>query len=228
MTTKTRHNFNLVEITLAMAVLAIGMSSTLLLFTAGANTGVQANIENDIADAVTFVYAQLRGQLLKTAPTDKSGAWSFTDAPDVGTTFQTGVKLPTTAAANGWKQPDGTNDAKSDTVFCRYGTDQIYLFRRLSGGDEPSADFSALILVKKDNGSGTSGFENAYFPAPREDVQKTYSTISFNEKDITKYALPLKIEIRYPAETSYEKQESRIFRVEFFNDKFQVTPEVTP
>ena len=55
-----RHYFNMVEIALALAVLAIGMSSILVLFPVGINANKSAIADNNLADIGEYLMGYLR------------------------------------------------------------------------------------------------------------------------------------------------------------------------
>ena len=52
--------FNMVEIALAMAIIAIGLSSILVLFPVGVNANKSAIADNNLADIAEYVMSHLR------------------------------------------------------------------------------------------------------------------------------------------------------------------------
>ena len=61
---KTTYKFNMVEIALAIAIIAIGLSAVLVLFPVGINATRAAMDENSSADVSEFVANFVRGQCL--------------------------------------------------------------------------------------------------------------------------------------------------------------------
>lgn len=209
---KVKYHFNLIEIALALAVLAIGMSSALLLFVAGANTNRQSQEENFFSEACTEITAELQTMVLSSSalPKNDDGTWEFADSKN---------------------DPTGVTDIETGTeIFKQIGTE--YLYRKFGPAGE--VVFSALVVVRKDiSDPNKSGMGEEYFLDNGEmkqlkDIETTGTgtgessdpSVKNTETVTKKIILPLAVTVGYPADISWEKQEKKTFRIEIYNEKF--------
>ena len=129
--------FNLIEIALAMAVLAIGISSLMVLFPVGLNASNRAVAENNISDAIERLSAEIKGRL---------GA----DTNWEGSTFLNafGNTKPESNEEENWlsqfTESDGT---PRDVVFFNSGS--FWFLKKRPGSD--LVDFSAEALIWKES-----------------------------------------------------------------------------
>ena len=68
-----RYNFNMVEIMLAVIVIALGIAGTFVLFPVGVNANKDATAENNIADVALYTEAVIRSRLLHSDSANQQG-----------------------------------------------------------------------------------------------------------------------------------------------------------
>lgn len=198
--------FNMIEITLAIAVVGIGMTGVMSLFP----VGLQAT-----RDAIGDNYASYSADALISYLTQQSQAnWTTV----IGTSDTTGIirATPPTISetpdsASNWTLPDETAlNGKSICTSSKWGTPaaidldvlKIYgLFQGTANGSVVEvADFAAHARVWKSQVSGVWTFSSNAAP------------ISYDK------AVKLNIEISWPVEKPYSKREKRYYSIELFRE----------
>lgn len=231
-----KYNFNLIEVALAMAILAIGIASILVLFPVGVNANKSAIANNNLADIAEYMMGYLRGKI--------TVSWAKTSASnmdsDNNNEFRNDLQEPYSNLGIGndsfpidiatiddpgskWARVDknlNNNDIPA-RLYQHKDNKQIFLFQQLSkvgdGNKDYVADFSAIVKVWKD--------DNFDFPV----CNILYNTNKYKYipiKDITgsglkNYMTALCMEFSWPAEARYENREKRVFRFEVFNEFFK-------
>lgn len=214
-----RHNFNMVEIMLAVIVIALGLTSTFVLFPVGLNASKDAVAENRVSDVGESTLAIIQSYIMPdivTASGDgffglstpESDYFCNPDAANVKTLIDGPVDLNTLNASNRY---EGRNDMHklANGVFVHV--------QKIQSNNEIT--FAAAIKVYLDRNSD-SGFEDEYFYSRNGTFQK-YSDLKSTTGDcINKFLLPVTIEVSWPATLPIGEREKRIFRFEMFNHEY--------
>lgn len=216
---RIRYYFNMVEIALALAVLAIGISSILVLFPVGINANRSAIADNNLADISEFLMGYLRAgcaaEWAKIAA-DKNNSPSgsdyfFTDKiadkyADISTVGDdTGVDPESTD----YKDEDSNTRRISSNLYqvsTSGNTNSVFLYK-LTTGD--IVDFSAVVKVWREN--------------PDFLIRKADNSIGAipSPGSLRLYATVLCVEISWPAQAPYAQREKRLFRQEIFNEAYR-------
>ena len=218
----------MVEIMLAVIVIALGIAGTFILFPVGLNANKDATAENSIADIAEYIASFIQAKTISDAIDD--GANAFKSNVGLNTIDETYVEDGfdvDNIDSNVYKPIGGT-----DSLY-KHESKGIYLFRQYSGAaDNRYVDFSAVARVYLDKakinpgvtpGNENSGFEEEKFFC-HSGGYKPYSELKGNfgntKNFIGKFLLPVVIELSWPATAPYEDREKRYFRFEIFNDQY--------
>lgn len=226
---KQRRNFNLIEILLAIGIIAIGLSSAMVLFTSGLRVNNDAAQSGILPDAVEAILSEVRRKVLKDAP-EKGWAQeapSWPAATDAAAWPGAGVALSAFT----------TTGSNADKTLIVSGDSLLYRQLKVTGvGDDgkPNAwesGFSAIAEVRRVASPGDiviskpwdpktklatrdAGTGNVLFPDAGEGT-------SLAQKDPQKNCrIVLEVRISYPADVPMASRESQVFRVEVFNEKY--------
>lgn len=203
-----KHYFNMVEIALALAVLAIGLSSILVLFPVGVNANRSAIANNNLADIAEYMMGYLRAACMAKWIAEAQGAGDDTLSflNDISSTRPSsifdnkGVNLDT----------DCKNEiTPSGNLFYEEGE---FIFKQVSGD---TVDFAAVIKVWEDD------FNEMRVPSVDAGGNFVYTDFK-KPTGFDNYAKAFCVEISWPAQAPWEQREKRIFRQEFFNEYFTV------
>lgn len=232
-----RKYFNMVEIALAMAIIAIGLSSILVLFPVGLNANKAAIADNNLADVAEYLMGYLRASAA--ADWKKNGSNTFlTTLPDNYSDVKNEkAAVPSDPESNAFKtnwQTFGSTVQNATRLYQNKNQKGVFLFRQISRITDPAdstkvieiSDFSAVIKVWKDD---TYDF---YFPEAYSTSDPPYKSISAASTtlrdELKKYATGLCLEMSWPAEIPLENRETRTFRFEIFNETYEVVDPATP
>lgn len=230
-----RHGFNMVEVALALAIIAIGISSILVLFPVGANANKAAIANNNLADIAEYMMSYIR------AGVTSEWIWNA-DHPDSQKKFFTdNIKkhgengwYATVGDDEGlildWEKPSNSDEYKmtvkdvsltriTENLY-RLGDNRAFLFTQISGGN---IDFAAVVkiwgeeikmdvpvIVEEDKDDYKDGVE--------------YQALnSGTENEIDRFAKVFCVEVSWPAQAPLQNRERRVFRQEFFNEAFKKT-----
>ena len=215
-----RHNFNMVEIMLAVIIIALGLTSVFVLFPVGLNAARDAVAENHVSDigetaANHIVQSVILPDAIGTTasafkPLDTLESSYFCNPEDTAVKNLTDVPIDLNSLDDSNKFNDRDYLHKlANGVF-------VYVLRQQSTLE---ALFSAVIKIYFDRNSN-SGFEDEYFYTRSGDYQQ-YSTLKSSTGEcINKFLLPVAIEVSWPATVPMEEREKRIFRFEMFNHEY--------
>lgn len=213
-----KHPFNMVEIALAMAIIAIGLSGILVLFPVGINASKSAIADNNLADIAEYIMGYLQAgcnadwiKLAKNPPGEGASAtYSFADdlptsASSVG---DSGITLDDDGKNSNFPTPIPGNDANSANLFS--GADGTFLYRQMTND---VVDFAAVVKVWREN-------INFYVPQINTGAETTPHLIN---ESLPQYAQNLCLEISWPIELPYADREKRVFRLEIFNQAYELS-----
>lgn len=213
-----KYPFNMVEIALAMAIIAIGLSGILVLFPVGINASKSAIADNNLADIAEYIMGYLQAgcnsdwiKLAKNPPGEGDSP-SYPFADDLPTSASSvgdgGFSLDATGKDSKFPTPIPGDDADSANLFTdNHGT---FLYRQMTND---VVDFAAVVKVWK---------EDVEFYMP------FFSKTAPIKTSIPEYARNLCIEISWPIELPYADREKRIFRLEIFNQAYEIPATTTP
>ncbi|MBE6356432.1 MAG: hypothetical protein E7058_04885 [Lentisphaerae bacterium] len=219
-----RYHFNLIEIMLAIVILALGMTSVFVLFPAGLSNHRTAMAENSIADIAELVISRIRAESALSVTKDGFSTDVADRFPERSELFD-GDKL---------KEPENLDWEEgltgSDPWILKEveGKKGLFMARHISGpAGNRFVDFSAVAAVYKDG-----GLDNELFIPMKWDSQMHFGDVEkdgtgsntgqIKELDTGKFVLPLVMEISYPAELPYDEREKAYFRFEIFNERFEL------
>ncbi len=204
----TKHPFNMVEIALALAVIAIGMASIMVLFPAGLKAGGSARAEAYLADILETVTGQIRATMMETA---KENGWN-------GAGNYTGNS---SLMLDSWSE---TELAEKDMLLEKSGT---FLFRQFrntpDGGDY--VDLSAIIAVKRVYGTAGASISPEVLAADiaaggNFERFKSYNVTNEATDELNKMLAIFDVEVSWPAEAAHDNREIHKYRIEIFNEKY--------
>ena len=201
----TKFKFNMVEIALAMVVIALGISGILGLFAVGVNAKKAAISENNIADVAEYMLGTYRTVIL-------SKIYESTATSGVLKSIGLSSK-PSDDDVNDQKWDiDDTSlkrfsvkrkDTEQDThIYYKSGTiPQVFCYmpsREIDGVKIPDCQIVGRIWAEN------PGVDY------RDWAKDTVSNASFDfyDKD---YAMKVLLELSWPAEKEYEDREKRVF-----------------
>lgn len=209
---KTKNYFNLIEISLAIAVLAIGLSSIMVLFPVGIKANSAAIVDNNLPD--------IAGQFIGTLQTQVAGAIAKerADFPTAEIVLYNILKdkllipesLPAGDSPTGWT-------VVSPTLSYSTGTPRLYRVEQTSevtvnGSSETVTDFSAEIRLGLDN------YGDFFYNG----LSVTDSSYASELAEIKKYFVGVNMEISWPTDIPYAKRKEmgnlKTFRLEFYNN----------
>ena len=211
-----RHNFNMVEIMLAVIVIALGLTSTFVLFPVGLNATRDAVAENHISDASEAIITNIHTHILPKL---------FNTTTGEGYAFKSNLTEyfydPSTASdeikkyiEDGIDNPGGTEIGNGLFELGK----GVYLLSNVTPASTDQQPVLATIKLDRDS---NSGFENEYFYT-RSNTFQQYSELNAAEKCIDKFLLPIVIEVSWPANMPSSEREKRIFRYEMFNLEYEL------
>ena len=218
-----KYNFNLIEIMLAVVILALGMTSVFVLFPAGLNNHKTAMAENSFADLAELIVSHVRAKAALSSNPEKFSYDLGTSSKTVDYTFDDNSE---------WDAID-----ENGTLMQHKSSKGTYLVRHLSGpADNQYTDFAAIARVYKDD-----GFKDELIIPFNRDTRKDYSSMDKSKTDVTgnnngdlreldveNFVIPMVLEISYPADRPYDDREKVYFRFEIFNESFEQIVRVTP
>ena len=222
------HRFNLVEIMLAVVILALGMTSVFVLFPAGLNNHKNAMAENSFADLAEFIVSRVRADAALSA---NEAQFTY----DLGSNSEQG-DAKSFYESNIYHDGDAKWSKVDDggTLLKHDDHKGIFVARQLSGPPaDQYVDFAAMVRVYKDLGwlhdfhipfdADSSGNVKSYTSLEKSKVDITGTAAGdIRELNVENFLLPLVVEISYPAEKAYAEREKVYFRFEIFNESFDL------
>ncbi len=213
---KKTFKFNLVEIALAIAIVAIGISSIMAIFPAGINATNDAVADNNIPDVAEYVLSYLEASTI--AGWRKSTAGNpAQDSNDFLTSSGISLKDSVTDSSLGDKtvESDRLMKVEDDGSVQKFAllnnsADGIFLFRQTRQVDTGAAtselfvDFAAVVTV----------IRRPYIAD--YSLAGTAVAEEISSADVSR-VISYEIEISYPAERPYSVREKVLYRLNVFN-----------
>ena len=226
------YHFNLIEIALAMCVIAIGISGVMSLFALGAKANRQSIANNNLSEIAEYMIGTIHSTIKAQAKVDnlaptgsllfriKNSSTSVENEP-VKNLMQPGDDWENSIVGDSnILDSDSDNDKnikreinKNNAYVLTHKTyGNLFLFRQISNTSpekEPNVDFSCIAKVTLEP-----------IPAP---TKINNMTIDDEVKNLSiQYAIGVCIELSYPADFPYENREKCTYKLEIFNPKFEI------
>ena len=190
--------FNLIEIALAIAILAVGLTAIVSLFPMGfqeMRDSIGESYSSEVADSM-FAYIAREAY--------DENTWDSLFVTDGGSIPASKPTVPGDSTMNpgDWGEAvDANSQWMEGNIFKPTGSsDGIYGLKLMSGDDSSIADFTGEVLLWK------SQMENVW-----ADGEFLDPALSYNE------AVVLQLEISWPVEKPYDKRRKNTYYFELFN-----------
>ena len=244
---KKIYKFNMVEIALAIAIIAIGLSAVLVLFPVGINATRAAMDENSSADVSEYVANFVRGHCLSHWKTTYENWRSGSNPLTSNLTFSSPSGVWAASKPDTPENPDDaknlsdipdytvtTTDPKSGLRRIGAAGSGLFRFSRVTAEGEET--FAALVKIWSDPAhiktAGTSTTANCpvYVPnAGSNFAQTALGALSLvlpngGSVDVGHFAQSVMVEISWPVSAAEEDRTSRIFRVDVYNPYYTIQP----
>ena len=190
-----KQGFNLVEIILALGVIAVGMTGVLVLFPTGLNAVNSATADNSAPDAVQYlagyIESRIRGDWRNGVNTTVSGLPTTKPAATSGYTFE---------PEDGWTQvKDPTNETNKLPIYTS-ATNGLFKYEQIhTVNGEAVSDFAAAARVWKTN--------NNHIHVPGQSAP-----VKMNTGSVTIF-----IEVSYPLTKPYDEREMQTYRFDLYD-----------
>lgn len=223
----TKFRFNLIEIALSMAVIAIGLSSILVLFPIGINASKESIADNNLPDAAEYVLSLFRAGVMSDWYRNSNDFFDNikSDKPsetDIDGEHTWSVFLP--------KTPEDKNIQKANFLESNPepGKPRIYLYQQVSALEQPDGsteyvpDFSAMILVWKSPIKNLYNYdwENDKMVEIKESVTDGTDGNGLSTEKLMNtyhYACQLNVEFSWPADIPYKNRSKRMYVLDLCN-----------
>ena len=240
---KKIYKFNMVEIALAIAIIAVGISAILVLFPIGINATRAAMDENSSSDVAEHIANFVKGKHLARWKAEfdtwnnggKTGTLKFD--PPASPIWPTNKPNTPGESDTPAEEPGYTN--KNTTPYSglqKYTTAGCYYFNRVSPeGEETFAAQVKIWSVSSDiitAADSTSAKCPIYVPdAANEFAPKVVGTggielqSSTGSVEFGSFAQSAMVEISWPANRPEDERTKRVFRVDVYNPYYMIQPE---
>lgn len=219
----TKFRFNLIEIALSMAVIAIGLSSILVLFPIGINASKESIADNNLPDAAEYVLSLFRAGMMSDWYRDSNSFFNAIDTDKPSGNALEKDKNTWSVFLTGKTDDDELQKAN----FLASGNSGVYLYQQVSAVEQPDGsteyvpDFSAMILVWKSPIENLYNYdwENDKMVEIKESVTDTDGNGLSTEKlmNTYHYACQLNVEFSWPADIPYKNRSKRMYVLDLCN-----------
>ena len=202
----TKYKFNMVEIALAMVVIALGISGILGLFAVGVNAKKAAISENNIADVAEYMLGTYRTVILNHI---------YNSNATSGVLKGVGLSnKPSDADVNDKEWDIDSSSVKRFSVTRKGNTEDTHIYYKSGTIPQvfcymPSREVDGVKIADCQI-MGRIWAENpeADFRDWVKDTMKSGSNFDFYSND---YAMKVLLELSWPVEKEYEDREKRVF-----------------
>ena len=225
---KRKFCFNMVEIILAIAIIAIGISSVMGLFVAGMKSGQKSIVAAKLPDVSETVLAHVKSEILKNRTESGWGSIAAVAPETANETWGT-VENDTLdkVGSSDLLAPGATNK-----TLVAGTTPGFFLYRSYSAAKkESSVEYtpvhSAIARVRKLSPAGiTVSDPHSQGVIAEADVKKMKNSAGDSDESsaITNSTrLVLEVRISHPADAVPAQRETKTFVVELYNDKYDAS-----
>ena len=216
-----KHNFNMIEIILAISIIAIGISSVMALFVSGIRTGNSTVVSSNLPDVTESMLSFIRTKV------DECRGKNGWDESKLG-------KVAPTSLVEGAGDFASVLGESTDGAVIKGDDKGYFLYRQLTvtevdGSGKPSKfvpTFSAIASVKRIKGSNRFS-KDIILSDPQDPKAAEFSKNSLKDADgesgdalMDKFRIVAQITISYPADVPADQRETKTWVMEFFNDKY--------
>lgn len=228
--------FNMIEIILAIAIISVGMSSVMVLFVSGLKRSEDTLKDSKLPDAAETAISELRAHASTHA---EATGWksSFDTAfPSLGSGGWNSVTSKQWSDFNNKFKESGKPEKDDRTLISDDAGNYLYRQLRYITYDAatPSNNtyetvFSAIIEARQVSApTSTYSIDDIRISNPLNPAGETLSETQIqavsDARDahnvFGKVRRILEVRVSYPADTPPDLRESKIYRVELFNDKY--------
>ena len=222
---KRKFCFNMVEIILAIAIIAIGISSVMGLFVAGMKSGQKSIVAAKLPDVSETVLAHVKSEILKNRTESGWGSIAAVAPETANETWGT--------VENDTLDKVGSSDllapGTTNKTLVAGTTPGFFLYRSYSAAKkESSVEYtpvhSAIARVRKvAAGKITVSNPHNQDVISDTDVRKMKNSAGDSDESGTisnAARLVLEVRISHPADSVPAQRESKTFVVELYNDKY--------
>lgn len=211
----------MIEIILAIAIIAIGISSVMVLFTSGLKMGRQAVQRNNSSNFSESLIAHVRTAVMM---------YSQRSGDDVSSGW--GADYFDKISAKPWSDTEGVGlsdfDLSSDQPIIFSSTKKSFLYRQIAKRDGVDViEFSAVAEVRLVD----SNDADIVIVSPNDGTtvvtldkeNKTAPLNSFDSDGLEAFSRArrvVEVRISYPADSAFTAREKFIYRLEVFNNKY--------
>ncbi|WP_277200827.1 hypothetical protein [Victivallis vadensis] len=199
--------FNMIEVALAMAIIAIGISSILVLFPVGINASKSAIADNNLADIAEYIFGYYKTAKLHDFYSNSSTTTMSTLHGALGTE-------PSNSDMNGvtWNT-NRITDTNLRIPTNNSLQNRVFLYEQFTTlpGSPPRevVDFAAVAKIW----SAPIPLSWRPWTTPPPNNTVTSGTVQASDN----YALRLYLELSWPADQRYALREKRIFVLDLYN-----------
>ena len=222
---KSKFYFNMVEIILAIAIIAIGISSVMGLFVAGMKSGRQSIVAAKLPDVSETVLAHVKSEILKNRT--ESGWGNITAvAPETGDETWGTVEKDTLdkVGSSDLLAPGTTNKTLVAGTTPGFFLYRSYTAAKNGSNVEYTPVHSAIARVRKVSAAKitVSNPHNQDVISDTDIKKMKNSAGDSDESGAVSSATRLALEIRisHPADAVPAQRETKTFVVELYNDKY--------
>ena len=214
-----KYCFNMIEIILAVSVIAIGLSSVMGLFSAGLKVGNDTVAGSNMSDVSESLLSYIRAEIDKCR---SENGWNGGELDKIATSNE--------EQAHDWSDYLIESNKKDVIVGNSKGR---YLYRQLSVTETDTSGnpttytpvFPAEAVVKRLK--NTNRFNDIVLSDPADPTQKFDLTANLKDAEkasgvtlLDKFRVVLQVTVSYPVGVPAGAQTSKIFFMECFNDKY--------
>lgn len=224
---KSKFYFNMVEIILAIAIIAIGISSVMGLFIAGMKSGQQSIVAAKLPDVSETVLAHVKSEIFKNRTGSGWGSIAAIAPETSNDTWGTVENDTLDKVGDGLLAPGSTNKTLVAGSTAGYFLYRAYTAAKNGSNVEYTPVYSAIARVRKLSPAGiTVSDPHSQGVIAEADVKKMKNSAGDSDESsaITNSTrLVLEVRISHPADAVPAQRETKTFVVELYNDKYHAS-----
>ena len=223
-----RSSFNLIEILLAIGIIAVGLSSAMGLFTSGLRVGNDVTASSYQPNVAQSLLSHLRIYLMNYGCESEAGkGWKSGTGSDGYGKFFSKDALGTAPSLSDFDTTAAENK-NAAVIAAKSGSGKkgVFLCRQLTVvNDVPVSTFSAIAEVRWIDAPDDIEFAGLPSALALKTSKKTDGQVDTRDSEGTEYAWDkcrrvFQVRLSYPAEAAPEAREMRYFRIETYNDRY--------